>query len=136
MDGDLWQDFSISDHVQRTFHPLTFSVWPRVDILQYPSLFTTDPRAVNHILTHSEEFPKPQEAKVALELLGEGMRSVVTSNIFRVNLPYLQGLIFAEGERHRKQVSPRCSTNPSHLAYHPHLKRRIMVYFGAPKPIP
>ena len=54
-------------------------------MLQYPSLFTTDPRAVNHILTHSDKFQKPQEAKAALEILGEGARSVVISNIFRVN---------------------------------------------------
>lgn len=49
-----------------------------------PSLVTTDPRAMNHILTHSDEFRKAPEAKAALGLLGEG-------------------LVFAEGERHRKQ---------------------------------
>ncbi|KAF9645313.1 cytochrome P450 [Thelephora ganbajun] len=48
------------------------------------SLFTTDPRAINHVLTHSDEFEKPEDVKAVLELLGEG-------------------LIFAEGERHRKQ---------------------------------
>ncbi|KAF9778944.1 cytochrome P450 [Thelephora terrestris] len=53
-------------------------------MFNYPSLFTTDPRAINHVLTHSDEFEKPPVGKAALELLGNG-------------------LIFAEGERHRKQ---------------------------------
>lgn len=48
------------------------------------SLFTTDPRAISHVLTHSDEFEKPGDAKAALDLLGGG-------------------LILAEGERHRKQ---------------------------------
>jgi hypothetical protein len=68
-------------------------------------LFTTDPRTINHVITHSDEFEKPQEAKVALELLGDGVYSVAMFDLAPVNLPYLQGLVFAEGERHRKQVS-------------------------------
>ena len=60
---------------------------------------------VNHILTRSDEFEKPQEAKAALELLGEGTHGVSIYNHIPINFPHPQGLIFAEGERHRKQVS-------------------------------
>jgi hypothetical protein len=68
-------------------------------------LFTTDPRAVNHILTHSDEFGKSQELKGVIELLGEGAYSVVVFILLHVDLFHPQGFLFAEGERHRKQVS-------------------------------
>ena len=61
---------------------------------------------MNHILTHSDEFPKPQEAKAVLELLGEGTCSIPILDLARVNTPDPQGLILAEGKQHRKQVSP------------------------------
>ena len=38
-------------------------------------LFTADPRAVNHILTHADVFQKPTDAK-ASDLLGEGTHSI------------------------------------------------------------
>lgn len=93
----------------RFFLPLLLP-WPRVDVLQSPFLFTTDPRAVNHILTHSDEFEKPQEAKAVLQLLGEGNYYLSTFERFCVKSPSPQGLIFAEGELHRKQVSPTSFT--------------------------
>ena len=35
-------------------------------------MYTTDPMAMNHILTHQDEFVKPGDIKIALTLLGEG----------------------------------------------------------------
>ena len=61
---------------------------------------------MNHILTHSDEFEKSQETKGVLELLGEGTHLIAALTLARVNSLYPQGLIFAEGEKHRKQVGP------------------------------
>ena len=41
-------------------------------VYQTHALFTTDPRAISHVLTHSDEFCKTADAKAALEILGEG----------------------------------------------------------------
>ncbi|KAI0357855.1 cytochrome P450 [Trametes cingulata] len=53
--------------------------------LNSPYLFTTDTRAINHVLTHSAEYQKPAQAQRALaRLLG-------------------QGVLVTEGEQHRQQ---------------------------------
>jgi len=61
----------------KTFKYYTFGNMPR--------LFTMDTRAVNHILTHSEYYPKPAAERMHLaRILG-------------------QGLLVVEGEKHRQQ---------------------------------
>ncbi|PIL29244.1 cytochrome P450 [Ganoderma sinense ZZ0214-1] len=53
--------------------------------LNTPRLFTTDTRALNHILTHSAEYQKPEEARRSLaHILG-------------------RGVLFKEGDQHRQQ---------------------------------
>lgn len=49
-----------------------------------PALYTTDTTAMDYVLSHQEEFVKPTDIKIALTLLGEG-------------------LVFAEGNSHKKQ---------------------------------
>ncbi|PIL29914.1 cytochrome P450 [Ganoderma sinense ZZ0214-1] len=54
-------------------------------IFKVPQLYTADLRLVNHILTHSMDYFKPPESRLALShILG-------------------QGLLVAEGEKHRRQ---------------------------------
>lgn len=53
--------------------------------VQRDRLYTLDPRAINHILTHSTEFTKPP---------------MVTNNLSRI---LGEGLLVAEGDVHRKQ---------------------------------
>ncbi|KAI0822367.1 cytochrome P450 [Trametes gibbosa] len=53
--------------------------------LSIPRLFVTDPRAINHLLTHSMEYYKPRQVQRTLSsLLG-------------------QGLLVTEGDQHRRQ---------------------------------
>ncbi|PIL29242.1 cytochrome P450 [Ganoderma sinense ZZ0214-1] len=53
--------------------------------LNIPRLFTTDTRALNHIITHSADYQKPDEARRSLaDILG-------------------RGVLFTEGDQHRQQ---------------------------------
>ncbi|KAF9644017.1 cytochrome P450 [Thelephora ganbajun] len=59
----------------------TFKFWT---FFNTPALYTTDTNAMGYILSHQDEFVKPADIKMALTLLGEG-------------------LVFAEGQMHKKQ---------------------------------
>ena len=51
-------------------------------------LMTTDPRAVNHIMSRGYDYPKPDFVRDSLASMAAGY----------------EGLLTAEGEMHRKQV--------------------------------
>jgi hypothetical protein len=67
---------------------------------------------MDYILGHQEEFVKPTDIKIALTLLGEGMSCPIALQLCdflraealksRPSAP--TGLIFAEGQTHKKQV--------------------------------
>ena len=72
---DLWQNFPVPRLVQRTLLATVSSLTSSPYLLD-PFPLSTDPRAINHALTHSDEFEKPGNDKVAPELLGEDTHSV------------------------------------------------------------
>lgn len=64
---------------------------------------------MNYILSHQDEFVKTTDIKIALTLLGEGTACPIAFAGFtlRNSLPDVRsplGLVFAEGQTHRKQV--------------------------------
>ncbi|KAF8838342.1 cytochrome P450 [Paxillus ammoniavirescens] len=82
---DIWQADNMDAIVQRTW------VKEHGKILRYKGwfgtnrLFTLDTRALNHVLTHANDYGKPPQLRRALaQILGEG-------------------LLYAEGAQHRQQ---------------------------------
>ena len=66
-----------------------------------------DTRAINHILTHTNDYQKPSQVRYALsQVLGEGglfHHAFVYTRQLRIVL----GVLFVEGAQHRQQVSIR-----------------------------
>ncbi|EED77437.1 predicted protein [Postia placenta Mad-698-R] len=77
------EDFVLHDAWLEKYGPtLKFSIWFKI-----PRLLTIDTRAINYILSHSQDYPKPERTRRDLtEILGNG-------------------LVVAEGELHRREVS-------------------------------
>ncbi|CDO71513.1 hypothetical protein BN946_scf184910.g12 [Trametes cinnabarina] len=80
--------------------------------IMYPGFFrifrlwTMDTRALNHILTHSAEYQKPEDARRNLaRVLGRGAStcSSVVRTLSTDQIATLKGVLFTEGEQHRKQ---------------------------------
>nr|BAK09517.1 cytochrome P450 [Postia placenta] len=75
------EDFALHFEWLEKYGPtMKYNVW-----FKLPELLTIDARAINHVLSHSQDYPKPEETRVSLvEILGNG-------------------LVVAEGELRRRQ---------------------------------
>lgn len=83
-------------------------------LAQRNRLFTVDTRALNYILSHSNEYQKPALARYNLgEVLGEGL--LIVEGLLGASIVHfckLTGYLFLIGEQHRQQV---CDRPPYHL---------------------
>ncbi|EED81112.1 predicted protein [Postia placenta Mad-698-R] len=77
------ENFMLHDAWLEKYGPtLKFNIWFKI-----PRLLTIDTRAINYILSHSQDYPKPERTRHDLtEILGNG-------------------LVVAEGELHHREVS-------------------------------
>lgn len=69
-------------------------------------LYTTDTKALNHVLMNSNDYQKPEAARYSLNrVVGTGMYSTIYTTWFRLyaNMT-IQGVLVVEGEKHKQQV--------------------------------
>ncbi|EED83509.1 predicted protein [Postia placenta Mad-698-R] len=81
------EDFALHFEWLEKYGPtMKYNVW-----FKLPELFTIDTRAINHVLSHSQEYPKPEETRVSLvEILGNGLVVAEAENHGNTPLKYQQ----------------------------------------------
>ena len=84
------------------------------DYFQKPQLFTTDLRGLQHVLSHSNIYQKPDAVRQSLSrIMGRGKYSVFRTWMSR-GLHSVPGVLFVEGDQHKNQRRIMvCSVNYS-----------------------